>query len=64
MKYILVFGNPIDGFTFRGPFESSEDAIAYGDPIMEEWWTAELTPPETIEHIEFSPTIDSGGQQQ
>lgn len=63
MKYILIFGNPVDGFTFRGPFDTVEDAIAYGDPIAEEWWTAELTPPDPIEPVEFTPTTDSGTQQ-
>lgn len=45
-KYILIFGNPVEGFTFRGPFDTQEEAVDYADPIMEEWWTAELTLPE------------------
>lgn len=63
MKYILIFGNPVDGFSFRGPFDTQEEAIAYGDPIMEEWWTAELVPPDPTETVEFTPTTDSGTQQ-
>ena len=47
-KYILIFGNPVDGFTYRGPFDTEEKAIEYGDPIAEEWWTAPLTPPDHI----------------
>lgn len=46
MKYILVFGNVVDGFTFRGPFETREEAMEYGEPIAEEWYDAELVPPE------------------
>lgn len=43
---ILVFGNPVDGFNFRGPFTTREEAIAYGDPIQEEWWVADLVAPD------------------
>ena len=46
MRYILIFGNPVDGFNYRGPFDTHEDAHNYGDPIIEEWWIAELTPPD------------------
>lgn len=46
VRYILIFGNPVDGFTFRGPFPSQVAALEYADAIAEEWWIAELTPPE------------------
>lgn len=43
--YILVLGNPIEGFKFEGLFTSTQDAIAYGEKHhgATEWWTAYLT---------------------
>lgn len=46
VKYIIIFGNVVDGLTFRGPFETSSAAIDYADPLAEEWVIAELTPPQ------------------
>ena len=42
--YILVIGNPMDGFKFEGLFTSTQDAIAYGEIhyAATEWWTAHL----------------------
>ena len=50
MKYLIVFGNPIDGFNFRGPFDDHETARFYADIVYDgDWWLAEITPPdETI----------------
>jgi hypothetical protein len=31
MKYTIIIGNPVDGFSSIGIFDSSEDAVAYGD---------------------------------
>jgi hypothetical protein len=45
--YILVLGNPIDGFKFEGPFATGSEAIEYGEgryPQIE-WWTVLLMPP-------------------
>ncbi len=49
MKYIIVYGNPIDGFNFRGPFDSTVDAIFSAEDADpdENWWVAELNPVET-----------------
>jgi len=44
-KFIIVRGNPLDGFTFIGPFDSDDDAIDYGERYIEQdmpWWSAEL----------------------
>ena len=47
MKYLIVFGDPIDGFNFRGPFDDHETAHFYADIVCEgDWWLAELTPPD------------------
>jgi ribosomal protein L37AE/L43A len=44
-KHILIFGNPVDGLTFVGPFDTHEEAVTYGEPIAEEWWVSELDEP-------------------
>lgn len=61
IKYILIFGDPVNGFSFRGPFDTANDAVAYGDPIQEEWWLAELHEPEL--DLSSVTTTDSGGTQ-
>jgi hypothetical protein len=48
MQYILVFGDPVNGYTFQGPFATADDAMAYGEPIMQCWWIAELHEPELL----------------
>jgi hypothetical protein len=44
MMHILIVGNPMDGFSYFGPFESVEDAIEYGEKNFaeDEWWVSEL----------------------
>jgi hypothetical protein len=47
MKYIIVFGNPVDGFTFVGPYNNYGDAMAQAEKIKDEtWWIANLIMPE------------------
>jgi hypothetical protein len=46
MKYLLVYGNPVDGFNFSGPFDSQQDAIDHGnssDMGDQPWWVSELS---------------------
>lgn len=47
--YIIVTGNPIEGFEYIGPFPSADEAAAYGntDPHLPDgdWWTAPLYTP-------------------
>lgn len=48
MKYIFVYGNPIDGFRFVGPFDDRDEAVEYGEsepPGSADWWIAELDKP-------------------
>jgi len=45
MSYIIITGNPTEGFTYTGPFLIREDAIEYAEqklPTWEYWWIAEL----------------------
>lgn len=45
---ILITGNPIDGLTFVGPFDTRDEAIEFGQVNAEggDWWIANLEPPE------------------
>lgn len=44
--YICVFGNPADGFTIYGPFETHDEAVAYGEQEGDmDWWIMEVHPP-------------------
>lgn len=46
--FIVMRGNPADGFRFVGPFETSDDAVEYIDKCVgnEEAWVVELLEPE------------------
>ena len=48
MKHIVVFGNPIDGLTFEGPFDDFESAEAYATGF-DDWWIAALSEPVSLE---------------
>lgn len=44
MRYIVVSGNPIDGFHFRGPFDDEDDAREWAEQHCKgDWWVAPLT---------------------
>lgn len=42
--FILVYGNPIDGLKFIGPFGDAEAATEYAEKygIEADWWLTEL----------------------
>lgn len=44
--YIGIVGNPVDGFTFYGPFESAAEAIDYADRHFcgRDWWLSDVEP--------------------
>lgn len=44
--HIVVIGNPVDGYSFYGPFEDSEDACEFAEANLDEWWLADLMNPE------------------
>jgi hypothetical protein len=46
---VIVSGNPIDGFSFYGPFLNASEANNWGDSEMNansEWWVSDMTPQE------------------
>lgn len=46
MKYIIITGNPVDGFEYHGPFGSSDQAVTWAaaNPEIDgkDWWVAPL----------------------
>lgn len=48
--WIIIYGNPIDGFGYIGPFDSHEEAVRYMDDEPsghhDNMWTALLDLPE------------------
>lgn len=43
---IIVTGNPVDGYTFHGPFTDTDTALAWAERCGESWWLAVLDKPE------------------
>lgn len=48
-QYVLVEGNPVDGFTFVGPFDDVDEAVEYGEWGGGEFWVASMRLPEVTE---------------
>lgn len=46
VPYIIVQGNPVDGFVFYGPFPGAVSAVEAADEknVPEPWCVAELNP--------------------
>ena len=53
---LVIFGNPVDGFRFYGPFKGVDEAIKWAENQgSADWWLGEVTEPE------FSPSgMDEG----
>ena len=45
-KFIVITGNPVDGFTHIGPFNGREEAEDYIYHDSSDWWVVELDTPE------------------
>jgi hypothetical protein len=46
---IVIYGNPVDGFRYCGPFQLREDALAWADHNITteyDWWVTNLQQPE------------------
>ncbi len=45
-KRVLVTGNPINGITLYGPFDSDEEALEFGEHVGHDtWWLTYLEDP-------------------
>ncbi len=41
--FIVIAGNPVDGFSFYGPYSTHDEACEWGERANgEEWWVAAL----------------------
>ena len=46
VSYIVVSGNPVNGFSYFGPFIDAGAALAWAkDAIAEAWWVTKLEGP-------------------
>jgi hypothetical protein len=46
---IVIYGNPVDGFSYCGPFQLRGDALAWADDNVSteyDWWVTNLQQPE------------------
>lgn len=43
--WLLITGNPVDGFTYYGPYNSSEAAADAGEQTGADWWIIKPTEP-------------------
>ena len=58
-KFIVIAGNPVDGFIYYGPYDTFEAACDDHDtPGDHEWWVAELIDPtDTREQVLPNPSV-------
>jgi hypothetical protein len=49
--YLVITGNPVNGFTFIGPFPVTPDAVEWAETYVseEDWWISEITATDTFE---------------
>jgi hypothetical protein len=49
-QYVVVAGNPEDGFSYIGPFADPREAAAWAEGVCDEddWWVSDLLHPLTI----------------
>lgn len=43
--YIILYGDPANGYQAIGPFDTQEDAIEFGDGVDADWTTMPMEPP-------------------
>jgi hypothetical protein len=53
VNYLVIVGNPLDGYTHFGPFDSQNEATDWASENVDryyEWWIGELF--ESVEEME------------
>lgn len=48
-KYVVAFGNPFDGITLEGPFDTADEATGYAERSSDDfgdWNVVEVAEPE------------------
>lgn len=50
-QFIVIYGNPTDGFNHVGPFSCRDDAVNYAEsePYNGNWWITRLDAPAATE---------------
>jgi hypothetical protein len=51
--HLVIWGNPVDGLLFFGPFATYDEALLWANDNQasdKDWWLAPLTSPQTLEH--------------
>lgn len=50
MIWLLITGNPVDGFTYYGPFSDHDEASSLADRCdHSDWWICELVRPDSFD---------------
>ena len=44
-QYIVIYGNPVAGFSYVGPFFSFESASRFVENDSGDWWIQEIASP-------------------
>lgn len=52
--WIFITGNPVDGFQYTGPFDSSDAVIEAGEYADGDWWIVKLESPEDYKEPDMS----------
>lgn len=45
--FVVVVGNPVDGISIHGPFDSIDEAHEWAEENSNEWWCALLYMPQS-----------------
>ena len=43
--FIVIYGNPIDGISFVGPFADNDEANTFADNSDGDWWVSSIDAP-------------------
>jgi hypothetical protein len=57
--YIIISGNPVDGFAYKGPYPDHQDALAAAEGRGGHWWIAPIQSAEpcTDDHEEYAKSV-------
>ena len=45
-EWVVILGNPVDGFNIVGPFKNHMDAMTWAEAICGDWWITTLEDPD------------------
>lgn len=57
-KWIVIMGDPVDGFAYFGPFPDADSAVEWGNTNGDsDWWITSLHDPELGDEVEVPEEI-------